>query len=158
MKRGQAAIEYLTTYGWMILLITISTGALTYFGVFSPSAYVPERCYFSQQLVCEDYLLEDTGADTEVQVKLRNNFKRSIQITDGEAYNPLTGDPVGSAPTCSPFILAVGETADCDITLLNTDLSVGDKYAVPLELTFRRNGSPSGPPHNMTGEVYAEVQ
>ena len=35
-KRGQAAMEFLMTYGWAILAAIIAIAALAYFGVFSP--------------------------------------------------------------------------------------------------------------------------
>jgi len=33
MRKGQAAIEFLVTYGWAILIVLIAIGALAYFGV-----------------------------------------------------------------------------------------------------------------------------
>jgi len=38
-KKGQAALEFLTTYGWAFLVILIMIGALSYFGVLNPSMY-----------------------------------------------------------------------------------------------------------------------
>ncbi len=39
--KNQSAMEYLTTYGWAILIIAIVLGALFELGVFSGSAFVP---------------------------------------------------------------------------------------------------------------------
>lgn len=41
-KKGQAAMEYLMTYGWAILVIIIVLALLLYLGVFTPS--LPEVC------------------------------------------------------------------------------------------------------------------
>jgi len=38
-KRGQAAVEFLMTYGWAILVAIIAIGVLAYFGVFSPGKF-----------------------------------------------------------------------------------------------------------------------
>jgi hypothetical protein len=35
-KKGQAAMEFLMTYGWAILVVLIALGALFYLGVFNP--------------------------------------------------------------------------------------------------------------------------
>src|ERR1051325_8340737 len=35
-QKGQAAMEFLFTYGWAILAAIVAIGALAYFGVFSP--------------------------------------------------------------------------------------------------------------------------
>ena len=35
-KKSQAAMEFLMTYGWAILVVLVAIGALAYFGVLSP--------------------------------------------------------------------------------------------------------------------------
>jgi len=35
-KKSQAALEFLMTYGWAILVVLVAVGALAYFGVLSP--------------------------------------------------------------------------------------------------------------------------
>jgi len=37
--RGQSAIEYLITYGWMVIALVAIVGALFYLGVLSPSSW-----------------------------------------------------------------------------------------------------------------------
>lgn len=39
-RKGQAAMEFLMTYGWAILAAIIAIGVLAYFGVFSPGKFV----------------------------------------------------------------------------------------------------------------------
>jgi len=36
MKKGQAAMEFLMTYGWTVLVVLAAIGVLAYFGVLSP--------------------------------------------------------------------------------------------------------------------------
>ena len=40
MKRAQAALEYMTTYGWAFLMMTIALGTLFYFGLYRLSSKV----------------------------------------------------------------------------------------------------------------------
>jgi len=40
-RKGQAAMEYLMTYGWAILIIVVVVAALYAMGVFKPKASVP---------------------------------------------------------------------------------------------------------------------
>ncbi|MFT7615693.1 MAG: hypothetical protein ACI8Y7_000515 [Candidatus Woesearchaeota archaeon] len=54
-KRGQAALEYMGTYGWAFLTITIMVGSLAYLGIFDQSNLVPERCYSEFGFSCVDY-------------------------------------------------------------------------------------------------------
>jgi len=37
MKKGQAAMEFLMTYGWAFIVVMTVIGALVYFGVLSPN-------------------------------------------------------------------------------------------------------------------------
>ena len=37
MKKGQAAMDFLMTYGWAIVVVLAAIGALWYFGVLSPN-------------------------------------------------------------------------------------------------------------------------
>jgi len=51
MKKGQALMEFLMTYGWAILVVLVAIGALAYFGVLNPERFLPkteftkEECY-----------------------------------------------------------------------------------------------------------------
>ncbi|MFT4261331.1 MAG: hypothetical protein ACMXX9_02780 [Candidatus Woesearchaeota archaeon] len=42
MKKSQTSIEFLFTYGWAILAISVSIGALAYFNISSPENIVPQ--------------------------------------------------------------------------------------------------------------------
>ncbi len=41
-NKGQAAMEFLMTYGWAILAAIIAIGVLSYFGIFSPGNFITE--------------------------------------------------------------------------------------------------------------------
>ena len=49
MKRGQAALEFLSTYGFAFLIILVMIGALAYFGVLDPTRFLPNRCQVSAE-------------------------------------------------------------------------------------------------------------
>ena len=69
-NRGQATLEYLTTYGWVILLVIVGLGVISYMGILSPQKMIPERCSFGTQLSCEDYAIEEFSP-TVSKLKLR---------------------------------------------------------------------------------------
>lgn len=71
MKRAQAALEFLTTYGWAFLVILIMISALAYFGVLRPSRLLPDRCSFGAEFECRDFQISQI--DDTVKVKLKNN-------------------------------------------------------------------------------------
>ena len=80
-RSSQAALEFLTTYGWAFLVILIMISALAYFGILSPSKILPERCTFSSQFACVDFIISGSGATKFIQIKLRNNVGDIIDTT-----------------------------------------------------------------------------
>jgi hypothetical protein len=79
--RGQAAIEYLTTYGWAILALVIVTAVLISSGIFSPTYLVAEECNFGNTLKCDAAVFNQAGATT-VDVNFFNGFPYKVKIVD----------------------------------------------------------------------------
>jgi len=51
-RKSQAAMEFLMTYGWAILVVLAAIAALAYFGVLSPEKFLPEKCILAPGLAC----------------------------------------------------------------------------------------------------------
>ena len=51
-SKAQAAMEFLMTYGWAILVVLAAIGALAYFGVLSPAKLLPEKCILEPGVIC----------------------------------------------------------------------------------------------------------
>lgn len=77
--RGQAAVEYLTTYGWAILALVIVLGVLVSTGVFSPSYLVAEECNFGNTLKCDVALFNEAGTTT-MKMRVFNGFPYKVKI------------------------------------------------------------------------------
>jgi hypothetical protein len=77
-KRGQAATEFMTTYGWVIVVVLVSIGSLAYFGVLNPEKLFPEKCVVTKGsgISCDDYTI--TG--DAVILRLKNEFPEPIKI------------------------------------------------------------------------------
>lgn len=52
VRKGQAAMEFMMTYGWAILVVLAAIGALSYFGVLNPSRFTPDTCLASSPFSC----------------------------------------------------------------------------------------------------------
>lgn len=63
MKKGQAGIEFLMTYGWAILVVIAAIVALVYFGVLDPANLLPEEVTTLNETneTFEKYCLEWNG-------------------------------------------------------------------------------------------------
>ncbi|MBW3001533.1 hypothetical protein KY338_00045 [Candidatus Woesearchaeota archaeon] len=76
MEKGQAAIEFLLTYGWVILVFIVAIGALLYFGFLSPETFGQEQCEIVSGLDCKD--VRATG--TELTLVIENNLGQDVFI------------------------------------------------------------------------------
>ena len=54
-KRGQAAMEFLMTYGWALLVVLVAIGALAFFGVLNPGKFLPDSCILMPGISCTDF-------------------------------------------------------------------------------------------------------
>ena len=53
MKKLQAAMEYLMTYGWAILIIALALVVLSSLGVFNPNKFRPVGCFLPAPFSCQ---------------------------------------------------------------------------------------------------------
>ena len=83
-KRGQAAMEFLMTYGWALLVVLIAIGALAFFGVLNPSKFLPQSCVLGPGLACEDFKIVDdpTGItdNDRIYINVRNGMGRNLDM------------------------------------------------------------------------------
>jgi len=42
-RRSQSAMEFLISYGWVLLVILLVLAALAYYGVLTPNKYLPDK-------------------------------------------------------------------------------------------------------------------
>ena len=75
-KKSQAAMEFLMTYGWAILVVLAAIAALAYFGVLSPEKFLPEKCVLQPGIACISHKVEPT----KVTLVISNGLGRTIII------------------------------------------------------------------------------
>jgi len=87
--RGQAAIEYLMTYGWALLILVVVIGVLFSMGVFNPQNYMSEECSFQPSLQCKGVSLTSNGVLT---IYLVNGLGYDVESWEMEVDgNTVTG-------------------------------------------------------------------
>jgi|TARA_B100001964_G_scaffold235014_1_gene294403 hypothetical protein len=75
-KKSQAAMEFLMTYGWAILVVLAAIAALAYFGVLSPEKFLPEKCLIETGFTCISSKVESTQST----IVFSNGYGRSVVI------------------------------------------------------------------------------
>lgn len=117
LKKGQAAMEFLMTYGWAILVVLAAIGALAYFGVLSPDSILPERTTFQAPLSNVDtaYI---TDSET-LEIAFTNNVGREIEIHTANAN--VTSLEVGGVPASCTGVTAQIDDVAADNNVSNSD-------------------------------------
>lgn len=129
MKKAQAAMEFLMTYGWAILVVLIAIGALAYFGVLKPEQFLPEKCVIStgSGLFCEDFAIDD---EDTVRVYIHNILPNDL--TDVAVTLKNAGTDTG---TCSGTLATLDADAT-DVVTLACTTSLSDKVKADLSIAY----------------------
>ena len=167
-KRGQAALEFLMTYGWAILVVLVVIGALAYFGVLNPNILVPEKCTMATGLSCKDYKISGSS----VFLYFENGMGKTIEVTNVSVLNPQDSLPIctdDAKGDDSGTTITLNGTSGNEVPIVNgggTNFSIsgctftnaGRKEKVNLEVTYYFADSTSDFSHVVTGELLATVQ
>lgn len=147
--RGQSSMEYVTTYGWVILIILIAVGALSYFGVFRPTQVVQDQCTFGEQLICTDYLISGSPGNYQLSLRLQNSFGKTIEIQDIQMSSP---DSVSSCGL--PITVAPADEADitCYLGTSKSDFGIFN-----LAVDLKNDDNPGAPVHTVRGFLSTEI-
>ena len=127
MKRGQAAIEFLMTYGWAILVVLVAIAALWFF-VGNPQALVADNCRIAPPLNCEG----QSATTSSVTMRIRNGLNEAVTITNVA----LTDKGCSAAPT-SGGTIAAGALSNLVVSCSSTS---GEKIRSAVTITYSTPG------------------
>ncbi|MGV8162285.1 MAG: hypothetical protein ACP5N2_03045 [Candidatus Nanoarchaeia archaeon] len=161
-KKGQAALEFLTTYGWAFMVILVMIGALAYFGVLNPKNLVSDKCIAAPGFTCTDF---QVTAFT-VSLALTNGQGESITITNADlkegagtvitSFTILPGPGITEVTAGSEYVVADGSAFTVEFNTDGTSLVEGEK--AKLEYSFDYQTSSGSFTHPFSGTVTAKVQ
>ncbi|MEA2036068.1 MAG: hypothetical protein U9O94_01060 [Nanoarchaeota archaeon] len=129
-KKGQAAMEFLMTYGWAILVVLVAIGALAYFGVLSPDKFLPEKCVISSGsgLFCANFNV--ATASDDIVLLIKNSLSDPVTITGG-------GSTLGTLCTQDAGDVAIAADADASVTFSCAGgIASGDKIKEDVSISY----------------------
>jgi hypothetical protein len=141
-KKAQAALEFIMTYGWAILVVLVAIGALAYFGVLSPDRFLPSKCTLQPGIACLDHKV--TPAD--VTARLTNSL--------GFDINTITVAAGNCGTSSTPATLANGASGTYTITC--GAAITGSKYNEQLNVSY--TVTESGISHNNVGQITSRIE
>ncbi len=158
-KKGQAAMEFLMTYGWAILVVLIAIGVLIFL-VGNPSNLVGDSCRIGSPLNCGTTLVADGTADT-ITIELTNGLANSIEITAAADIALTATDYADCDAITSPAVpitISAGAKETIIIDCGAIDLVSGDKVKSPFSVTYTDNANPSLGTLVRTGDIVVSVK
>ena len=147
-RSGQAAIEFLTTYGWAILMILVMIGALSAFGIMNPDFLVPERCNLPPDFNCVEYAAwRGENSDGQFDIVLSNSLGRTLEVFDITRFESGSTDDSedGNCEIVSDHdndLYLAGERVHFSCDDLDSDgwNQVGGKQSFDLQVEYRAQG------------------
>lgn len=103
VKKAQAALEYLTTYGWALLALLAIIASLSYFGFNDIQNEIPSSCVFGSDFACNSYVGVDNGS---FGFALKNMQRTTINVTGVKC----SWYDVEWSQSFNPTSIAVGNT------------------------------------------------
>ena len=141
VKKGQAAMEFLMTYGWAIVIVLAAIGALAYFGVLSPNKLLPDRTTFAAPIPNVDNAV--INADNSFQIAFINNKGVGITIPTTVTDFSVTStqcDGAWNMTTSNTGLIANGAgfllTFACDNPTSGT---LGNKFKADVSFSYVNN-------------------
>jgi len=140
-KKGQAALEYLMTYGWALVVIVIVIAALFAFGIFNPPAAA--TCRGLDKLAYSDHAI--SAGNNAIELRIGNGAGSTIKF-DSISYS---GDFAGGTITTMPGNLATGSYQSFTNTDGNFTTAITGSYSGTVTITYTTEAG-SGIQHTET--------
>jgi len=144
-NRAQAALEFMMTYGWALLLLTALVGGLVYI-MPHPRSLVPNKCIFGSGIPC----LGTQLSSNNLTIILRNGLGQSIYNITANASAENQADCIVSNSTAR---------AEERITLTCPNvvaggLNVTEDTKIQVQLIYKKVSS--GYDQLVIGDIYAK--
>jgi hypothetical protein len=144
-RKGQAALEFMLTYGWALLLLTTLIAGLVYI-MPHPRSLAANKCIFNSAIPCLGAQLMDQN----LTVVLRNGLGQSIYNIS--AYQTMPKNmicDVSSTTLRSEALL----TVTCDNNVAG-GMNVSEDTRIRIEFTYQK--IKGGFNQIVVGEIYAK--
>ena len=141
-RKSQAALEFIMTYGWAILVVLVAIGALAYFGVLSPDKFLPAKCTLQSGIACVDHKV----TPTTITLRITNSL--------GYDLSAITVKAGGCGTDATPATLSNGESGTYDITCAST--LTGSKYNDQVNVSY--TVTETSITHNNVGQLTTRIE
>lgn len=166
MRQGQAALEFITTYGWAILVVILMASTFAYFGILNPNKLAPERCTIESGFFCGDYRIS-LDQSKNITLQFKQGVGKTIYVTNasciyqgtqtyGSGFNYVTGTTPNAYTIPGQFTWQPRDQFRFTCNSILPQSLKGQKIKISFVINYKT--SSSGLEHTVAGDVFAEVQ
>lgn len=155
-EKAQSAMEYLISYGWMILIIAVVLAALYFLGIFSPNSLATSSCVLPGQFSCSiaafgtnGGLQLNVGQYTQSQVTITSigcSTNQTANYQTSESQNLNVGSNATFVAQCysgsSAFNGSIGSIYHGYLIINYTDKASGLTHTISGPVTLKVEASP----------------
>lgn len=160
MKKGQASVEYIMTYGWALLAVVIVIGLLLSSGVFSIDYGFDEECNFGSKFPCKSTIY-NTGSSTNIALSISNSFPYTVNVSNLTLFydDQLV---VFRSPSGNSILLDSGSNQTFNGVLpssqaLKTKVKIIGNFSYSSCASEISQDSCAGIPHFVSGRIISKV-
>ncbi len=124
-KKGQAALEFLMTYGWAILAAVVVVGVLWYM-IGNPANLAGDSFQVSAPFVSNAMAISASG----IEIEVRNGGAETYNVTSIDIENCATTNPGTEIPA-----------GDLQAFTVSCSLTSGDRFNGDVEISYTSSGS-----------------
>ncbi len=147
-KRGQAAMEFLMTYGWAMLAAIIAIGVLANFGVFSPGRLVGGVAAVSPPFFINTHNVLNTHATLDGTVNLDMIQNSGSTLNTVTVTITGTGSMFGTTCTRAGGAIATWNSGtsqtmamDCTNGAASDSMTAGGQFTGDITASYLKQGS-----------------
>jgi hypothetical protein len=136
MRKGQAALEYLMTYGWALIAILIIAAVLFALGILNPETYQAGTCRGFGKIGYFDH--SGSASDNEFEIILGNGSGGDIKANDATVY--IDTDRDGSNDDSVSNNDLWDGSQFYTFTLSANDFTKGQRFIVDVTIAYEMEG------------------
>ena len=159
-KKAQAAMEFLMTYGWALLVVLIVIAALAFFGLLDPNRFLPEKCELGPGLTCMDFnsrtndteTADGDGENDNISILVNNGIG---QVMKGVTLNVTDCDNTNGG---TAFQTSISQGATKRFNIDCADMIPNSKFKSDMILTYYTKTGSESINHTKSGYLVVEVE
>ena len=161
-KKGQAAMEYLMTYGWALVALVVVIAAIMATGAFNPSYLIAEECTLQPDLRCSGHVLYRDGDSVAFKMRVDNGLGYDILLKE---IKITTSDGTEESYNLGNQKLPQGEREEITMGLDHIKKVQGEVERMRVSLNYvscapevNYDCLSSGPEHTISGRIVARME